>query len=64
MHRYRDVKYSADGRLVIDRKKKPWTSEEVHKHVSSQVENSSVKAVTGEEVDLPIGQHDVSMLLR
>ncbi|PPJ59575.1 hypothetical protein CBER1_11136 [Cercospora berteroae] len=58
---YGDVKYSSDGKLVIDRKKKPWTSEDVHKHVSSQVENSSVTAVTGEEVQLPIGDHDVSL---
>lgn len=52
---YGDVKYSKDGTLVIDRKKKPWTSDEIKKHISSQVENSSVTAVTGEEVDLPIG---------
>lgn len=59
--RYGDVKYSADGKLVIDRKKKAWTSEDLRKHVSSQLENSSVIAVTGEEVELPVGQHDVSL---
>ena len=58
---YGDVKYSKDGKLVIDRKKKAWTSEETKKHISSQVENSSVTAVTGEEVDLPVGDHDVSL---
>lgn len=52
---YGDVKYSKDGKLVIDRKKKAWTSEETKKHISSQVENSSVTAVTGEEIELPIG---------
>lgn len=55
------MKYSADGKLVIDRKKKAWTSEDIGKHVSSQLENSSVTAVTGEEVELPVGQHDVSL---
>ena len=52
---YGDVKYSKDGTLVIDRKKKPWTPEETKKHISSQVENSSVTATTGEEIELPIG---------
>jgi UPF0271 protein len=59
--RYGDVKYSADGKLVIDRKKKAWTAEDVHKHVSSQLDSSSVTAVTGEEVNLPVGEHDVSL---
>ena len=45
---YGDVKYSKDGKLVIDRKKKPWTHEDSVKHISSQVQNSSVTAVTGE----------------
>lgn len=58
---YGDVKYSKDGKLVIDRKKKPWTAEETKKHVESQVFSSSVTAVTGEEVQLPILDHDVSM---
>lgn len=59
--RYGDVKYSADGKLVIDRKKKAWTSEDVKKHISGQLDNSSVTAVTGEELELPVGQHDVSL---
>lgn len=58
---YGDVKYNADRTLVIDRKKKPWTPEESKKHITSQVQNSSVKAVTGEEVELPIGDHEVSL---
>lgn len=52
---YGDVKYSKDGKLVIDRKKKAWTPEETKKHITSQVENSSVTAVTGEDIELPIG---------
>ncbi|EME47719.1 hypothetical protein DOTSEDRAFT_146615 [Dothistroma septosporum NZE10] len=55
---YADVKYSKDGRLVIDRKKKAWTQEEIEKHVSSQVRNGSVTAVTGEIIQLPINERD------
>lgn len=58
---YGDVKYSQDGKLVIDRKKKPWTPEETKKHVEAQIFTSSVTAVTGEEIQLPIGEYDVSM---
>jgi lactam utilization protein B len=46
---------------VIDRKKKAWTPDETKKHILSQVDNSSVTAVTGEEIELPIGDHDVSL---
>ena len=46
---------------MIDRKKKAWTQEETKKHISSQVETSSATAVTGEQVSLPIGNHDVSL---
>ncbi|PSK51623.1 hypothetical protein B9Z65_2890 [Elsinoe australis] len=58
---YGDVKYNKDKTLVIDRKKKPWTKEESKKHIRSQVENSSVTAVTGEEIELPIGGNEVSL---
>ncbi|RDI76662.1 hypothetical protein Vi05172_g13364 [Venturia inaequalis] len=58
---YGDVKYNSDGSLVIDRKKKAWTSEETRKHIREQVETSSVTAVTGESVQLPISDHEVSM---
>ncbi|PNS14624.1 hypothetical protein CAC42_1646 [Sphaceloma murrayae] len=58
---YGDVKYNKDKTLVIDRKKKPWKPEETRKHIRSQVEYSSVTAVTGEEVELPIGDHEVSL---
>ncbi|KAK4580467.1 hypothetical protein LTR86_000670 [Recurvomyces mirabilis] len=58
---YGDVKYNKDKTLVIDRKKKAWTPEETKKHISSQVNNSSVTAVSGEEVELPLGDHDVSL---
>lgn len=43
-----DVKYDKEGKLQIDRKKKPWTHEDSVKHISSQVEKGRVTAVTGE----------------
>lgn len=58
---YGDVKYSADGMLVIDRKKKPWAVEDVRKHVRQQVEESAVTAVTGEVVQLPTKDYAVSL---
>jgi lactam utilization protein B len=38
-----------------------WTPEETKKHIREQVESSSVTAVTGESVDLPIGDHEISL---
>lgn len=60
-HRYGDVKYNADRTLVIDRKKKPWTSEDSQKHIRSQVEKCAVTAIDGSEVDLPIEDKEVSL---
>ena len=37
-----------------------WALEEAQAHIKSQVENRSVTAVTGENVQLPIGDHQVS----
>ena len=58
---YGDVKYNSDKTLVIDRKKKPWQQDEVKKHVRAQVENASVTAVSGEELQLPLGHYEVSL---
>lgn len=58
---YGDVKYTAEGALVIDRKKKPWNIEDVKKHVRQQVEESAVTAVTGEVVQLPTKDYAVSL---
>jgi UPF0271 protein len=58
---YGDVKYNKDKTLVIDRKKKPWQAEEVRKHVRAQVENARVTAVTGEDLELPVGDYEVSL---
>ncbi|EUC36370.1 hypothetical protein COCCADRAFT_34218 [Bipolaris zeicola 26-R-13] len=58
---YGDVKYNKDMTLVIDRKKKPWHPDETRRHVRSQVENATVTAVTGEEVQLPVGDYEVSL---
>ena len=51
---YGDVKYSGDGMLVIDRKKKPWALEDVKKHVKQQIETQTVTAVDGSIVKLPV----------
>lgn len=36
-------------------------TDEIKKHISSQIENSSVTAVNGQDIDLPIGDHGVSL---
>lgn len=58
---YGDVKYSKDGMLVIDRKKKPWDLEDVRKHVSQQVESQTVTAVDGSVVELPVKDYPISI---
>ncbi|KAK6442984.1 hypothetical protein LTR95_000697 [Oleoguttula sp. CCFEE 5521] len=58
---YGDVKWSKDGLLVIDRVKKAWTTEDTKKHILSQLERSSVMAVTGEEVELPFEGREVTL---
>ncbi|KAF2478679.1 hypothetical protein BDY17DRAFT_56533 [Neohortaea acidophila] len=58
---YGDVKYNNEGQLVIDRKKKPWTAEETKKHISSQVDDSSVTAVSGEELKIDTKDYPVTL---
>ncbi|KAF2232120.1 LamB/YcsF [Viridothelium virens] len=58
---YGDVKYNSDKTLVIDRKKKAWTAEETQKHIREQVETASVTAINGQKIQLPIGEHEVSL---
>jgi lactam utilization protein B len=58
---YGDVKYSNDGMLVIDRKKKAWELEDVRKHVSQQLETSSVTATDGSKVDFQFKDYPVSI---
>ncbi|EON98366.1 putative lactam utilization protein [Phaeoacremonium minimum UCRPA7] len=58
---YGDVKYRADGSLIVDRKKQPWKIEDVKKHVRQQLEESSVTAVTGEVVPLPTKEYQISL---
>ncbi|CAM1510803.1 Fc.00g083160.m01.CDS01 [Cosmosporella sp. VM-42] len=58
---YGDVKYRADGTLIVDRKKKPWEMEDVQKHVRQQLEESKVTAVTGEVVDLPVKDYPITI---
>lgn len=40
---------------------RPWHPDDTRKHVQSQVENATVSAVTGEELQLPIGDYEVSL---
>ncbi|KAH7129876.1 lactam utilization protein lamb [Dactylonectria estremocensis] len=56
-----DVKYRADGTLIVDRKKKPWQMEDVKAHVKQQLYDSKVTAVTGEVVDLPIKDYPITI---
>lgn len=58
---YGDVKYNADGMLVIDRKKKPWLTEDVKKHVTQQVETKSVTAIDGTVVELSVKEYPISI---
>lgn len=58
---YGDVKYYMDGSLVIDRKKQPWAIEDIKSHVRQQLEDSSVTAVTGEKVVLPVKSYPISL---
>ncbi|KAF1995978.1 hypothetical protein P154DRAFT_556518 [Amniculicola lignicola CBS 123094] len=46
---------------IYDRKKKkPWHPDETQRHVRTQVENASVTAVSGEDIDLALGVYQVS----
>lgn len=40
---------------------RPWTDDDLRAHISSQLENSSVVASTGETVELPVGEYEVSL---
>ena len=58
---YGDVKYSKDGMLVIDRKKKPWAREDVRKHVDQQINEQSATAMDGSVVQLPVKDYPISI---
>jgi UPF0271 protein len=58
---YGDVKYDSEGMLVIDRKKKPWDTADVEKHVRQQLEEQSVMSVEGTVVPLPMKDYSVSI---
>ncbi|KAI9844287.1 MAG: hypothetical protein M1837_005697 [Sclerophora amabilis] len=58
---YGDVKYNGDGFLVIDRKKKPWKSEDITARVTQQVESSSVETVDGATYHIPLKDYEVSI---
>ncbi|KAL4939804.1 hypothetical protein BDV06DRAFT_224696 [Aspergillus oleicola] len=56
-----DVNYREDRTLIVDRKKKPWKTEDVKTHVNRQLYESRVVAVTGKEVDLPVGKNSITI---
>jgi lactam utilization protein B len=58
---YGDVKYSPQGSLVIDRKKKPWDLADVEKHVRQQVEEQAVTATDGSVIQLPLQDYPLSI---
>ena len=58
---FADVKYRADGTLIVDRKKKPWEVAQVKEHVWQQLEKSQATAETGEVIDLPVNDNPVSI---
>lgn len=60
MEYFGDVNYREDGMLIVDRKKKPWKTEDVKKHVRKQLYENRVFALTGKEVDLPVKDFPIS----
>ncbi|EXJ80440.1 lactam utilization protein lamB [Capronia coronata CBS 617.96] len=48
---FADVRYYADGQLVIERVRLPWDQEKLKKHVRQEVEEGSVTAIDGTLVD-------------
>ncbi|KAL4928144.1 LamB/YcsF [Aspergillus undulatus] len=56
-----DLNYREDGTLIVVRKKNPWKTEDVKGHVRKQLSESRVVAVTGEEVDLPVKDHPITI---
>lgn len=58
---YGDVKYNAQGMLVIDRKKKPWDLGDAERHMRQQIEQQSVTAVDGTVVQLDLKNYPLSM---
>ncbi|KAF2145909.1 uncharacterized protein K452DRAFT_283203 [Aplosporella prunicola CBS 121167] len=58
---YADVRWGRDGSLVIERRKGSWEPHETRQHVGAQVREGAVTAVTGERVEIPLGEHEVSL---
>lgn len=58
---YGDVKYTNEGHLIFDRRKKPWKTEDVKAHVKQQLEEHSVTSVEGMTVELPVKDYHVSV---
>lgn len=58
---FADVRYNNDGTLVIERTRLPWALDDVKKHVSQQVEDSSVKSVEGKVVPFDLKDNPVTI---
>lgn len=58
---YGDVKYTKDGYLMLDRKKKPWKIEDVKTHVAQQLHEEGVTSVDGTFVPLPVKDYPVTI---
>ncbi|KAH8689662.1 lactam utilization protein lamb [Talaromyces proteolyticus] len=58
---YADVKYNADSSLVIERKKRPWNTDEVYARVTQQLQTSTAPAVDGSTCTIPVKNHPVSI---
>jgi UPF0271 protein len=58
---YGDVKYTRDGYLMLDRKKKPWEMEDVRKHIIQQLNEEGVTSIEGNFVPLPLKDYPVTI---
>ncbi|KAJ5481638.1 lactam utilization protein lamb [Penicillium sp. IBT 31633x] len=58
---FADVKYTNEGTLFIDRKKLPWSLDDVKKHVSQQIQDSSVTSVDGKVVPFDLKDYPVTI---
>lgn len=47
--------------MTLTQLNRPWAPEETKKHIETQLENSSVVAVNGQTIELPIGDHEISL---
>lgn len=58
---FADVRYNNEGSLFIERKKQPWVVEDVKKHISQQIEESSVTSVDGKVVPFNLKDYPITI---